>query len=118
MPSIDFKTLFTSFNGRIDRKLFWVGLASVAAATAVVQAGIFATFNSSDAELAALVAVAPFIVPLLAICAKRIRDRGLSTWWLLIMGLPVGNLIWMVADLGMRPGFDEAAAAPANPATT
>ena len=107
-----------SENIKTRRTMMTMTAAGLAAAVAVVQAGIFASFNSADAALAALVAVVPFIVPLLAICAKRIRDRGLSMWWLLIVGLPVGNLIWVVADLGMRPGFDETLSSPTIPAST
>ncbi len=109
MSKINFKDLYFNFQGRIGRKSFWIGLGGIVVASAVIQSGVFAAVNSSDAELAALVAVIPFIIPALALYTKRIRDRALSQWWLLMLAVPIAGLIWMIFDLGMRPGRNESA---------
>jgi len=107
MSTINLKSLYFSYNGRIGRKPFWIGLGGIVAAASVVQAGIFVSVNSSDVMLASLIAIIPFVVPAFALYVKRARDRGLSLWWLLMLAVPVGGLIWMVFDLGMRPGCNE-----------
>lgn len=107
MSSINLKDLFFNFSGQIDRKAFWVGVGGTIAASVVVQVTVLATVNSSDAELVALIASCLFIYPVLAICAKRNRDRGHSIWWLLMLLVPIASLVWMVIDLGLRPGAEE-----------
>ena len=106
MTNINFKNLYFSFQGRIDRQKFWIGMGGIFAASAVVQASVFVAVNSSDAELVGLLASFLFFIPTMAVCAKRNRDRGQSMFWLLVLTLPIAGLIWMVIDLGMRPARD------------
>lgn len=107
MTNINFKNLFFEFKGRIDRQMFWVGIGGIFVASAITQAAIFASVNASDAELVAMLSGLLFIFPLLAVSAKRNRDRGQSMYWLLIIAAPIAGFIWMVVDLGMRPARDE-----------
>ncbi|MEM7302701.1 MAG: DUF805 domain-containing protein [Pseudomonadota bacterium] len=107
MRPTNISSLFFSFSGAIGRREFWIGMAGIAAAGAALVGGAFATVNSSDAELAAVLVGIPLIYPLLAVYSKRIRDRGLSQAWLITLAVPMIGLIWGIVDLGTRPGISD-----------
>lgn len=113
---IDWKRLFTSFSGRIGRKSFWAGFAVIFAASMLVQAGVFAAVNASDAALVAAISSVIFIYPALAVYAKRCHDRGRSAWWLLILFVPVVGVVWLIWELGVQPGTEGANAFGTPPA--
>ncbi len=103
---IDWKRLFTSFSGRIDRKAFWIGFGVMAAVSMAVQFVLFSVVNASDFEVASIVATVPFIYPALAVYAKRCHDRGKSAWWLLMLIVPIVGFVWLVFELGTQPSVD------------
>lgn len=94
---MDWKFLFTSFDGRISRQPFWVGSAVLFAAQLVLQ------FLFGDGFIGLLLAIA-LIYPSFAVLVKRCHDRGKSGWWSLIALIPVVGLIWAIVDLGILPG--------------
>ncbi len=104
---INWKSLFTCFEGRIDRKTFWIGFGFVSVASAILQAIVFSVVNYSDAELVSLVASVTFAYPLLAVGAKRCHDRNKSGLWQVIYVLQPVGFIWMVYELGYMPSIDE-----------
>jgi uncharacterized membrane protein YhaH (DUF805 family) len=104
---MDWKYLFTSFDGRINRAKFWAGVA------VLVVIGIVAQIL--DAILGLHVGEAGFgvisiIVSLisiylaLALYAKRWHDRGKSGWWSLIVIVPLIGAIWILVELGILEG--------------
>lgn len=105
MPN--FKTLYTSFEGRIGRRDFWIGLAGIAVAALIVQAVIFTVVNYSDAPIVALCSGVLFIYPTLALYAKRIHDVGKSAKWLIILVVPLVNIVWVIMELGIKAGEEE-----------
>jgi uncharacterized membrane protein YhaH (DUF805 family) len=112
-----------AIEGRISRAKWWLGLLTVIAATtcaSLVMALIVSTFMSQHPELgqglsdpawinskeaAPLVArlglwiLAPFVVIALAIWSfialgvKRLHDRGLSSWLILVVVLPLAGAL-------------------------
>ena len=109
-----FSTFF-SFRGRLRRSDFWLcsGLVFAVMMTAAGAIGAALGVDVADpadprAVLIQLFAIVAFAWPNLAVCAKRLHDRGLSGWWILISFLPVIGNAWMVINLGLMRG-DEGA---------
>jgi len=84
---------YADFDGRGSRAECWgfLGFAALACTAAALVHG----------KLALLI-VALFALPALAAAARRLRDTGLSAWWLLIALLPVVGLLALLALLARR----------------
>jgi uncharacterized membrane protein YhaH (DUF805 family) len=72
--------LFNSFDGRISRQTFWIGIAVLLVAE--ITAHLAAEALQGD-RLSAIVDLA-FIYPEFAVAAKRAHDRDLPIWILII----------------------------------
>jgi uncharacterized membrane protein YhaH (DUF805 family) len=98
MGNIDFVHLFTSAEGRINRKTWWIGVLCL-----FVVSLVSSILFGHDG-------LVPFIIGILTLIAgimmhiKRCHDRGKSGWWCLLLLIPVVNFIWAVVDLGILPG--------------
>lgn len=126
---MDWKNLYLSLDGRINRKPFWLGLLVMVIVTWVLEFVLFAIFGvnmmpnvdpNADPAAAAEAASAmmgKMMVPLgilwliiiwPAIClyAKRWHDRDKSGWWTLIGLVPVIGGIWMLVELGFLRGTE------------
>lgn len=109
-----FASLF-SFRGRLRRADFWLYSALVFGSM-VMAAGLLGLALGVDvadptdprAVLIQLFAIVAFAWPNLAVCAKRLHDRGQSGWWIVLSFLPVIGNAWMVINLGLMRG-DEGA---------
>jgi uncharacterized membrane protein YhaH (DUF805 family) len=105
-----FSSLF-SFRGRLRRVDFWL-LSALVFAAMMTAAGLIGAMlgvdvaDTSDprAIYVQLLAISLFTWPNLAVCAKRLHDRGQSGWWILISFLPVIGNVWMVINLGLMRG--------------
>ncbi len=102
MPN--FKTLYTSFQGRISRRDFWIGIAGIAVVAAIVQAVIFAVVNYSDVAVVSACSTILFVYPAMAVYVKRIHDIGQPAKGLLMLVVPFWNVVWLVKELGMKEG--------------
>lgn len=116
--------LFLSFNGRINRAKWWLGILILWVAQMVVMfilSAVFgvsmsASYSTNDPEAmqaAALTAMIPilivmlvFLYPALALYTKRWHDRNKSGWWTLILFIPIVGAIWMIVELGILKGTD------------
>ena len=103
----DLKTLYTSFSGRISRKVFWIyGVLLMIAGTLIVF-GIIAAISSASGTLAMILAVPAYIALIwvsLAMQAKRWHDRNKSAWWILIGLIPVIGGLWALIETGFLRG--------------
>ncbi len=122
---MDWKYLFTSFEGRINRKPFWLSLLALFVVEWILmlvlglvlgtsmmgnvdpnmapdQAAAMATKGMIPIIIVSLV----FLYPALAIYAKRWHDRGKSGWWTLIGLVPVIGGIWLLVELGFLRGTE------------
>jgi uncharacterized membrane protein YhaH (DUF805 family) len=74
---MDAKTLFFSWDGRMERKPFWIGIV-------VVEVAIFAVAIAlilfAGPELA-IVSVLVFAYPRICVLTKRLHDLNRSGWW-------------------------------------
>ena len=122
---MDWKYLFTSFEGRINRKPFWLSLLVLAiiewilmiilgmALGTSMMGGIDPNMPPDVAASMAMKAMIPlwivilvFLYPSLAIYTKRLHDRGKSGWWTLICLVPVIGGIWLLVELGFLRGTE------------
>lgn len=119
---------FTSFDGRIPRKTFWLALLVLMIVSWILQMILFAVLGGSMMDIdpnatpeaaaaAAQTAMSSMMLPFgilflitlwpsLAIYAKRWHDRNKSGWWTLIMLIPVIGAIWMLIELGFLRGTE------------
>jgi len=77
---MDWVYLFSSFEGRISRKTFWIGIAVLIVAE--LAAYLIAEALQGD-RLSAIVDLA-FIYPEFAVAVKRAHDRDLPIWILVV----------------------------------
>jgi uncharacterized membrane protein YhaH (DUF805 family) len=87
--SIDWKYLFTSLEGRIARKIFWIGLAVLTGVGVPIQLLTIAVAG----EYAGLTVSLAFLYPGFALNVKRAHDRNRPSW---IIGLFYALIIAIV----------------------
>jgi uncharacterized membrane protein YhaH (DUF805 family) len=120
---------FTSFEGRIPRKTFWLAYLIMLVIswilmfilTAIFGVSLFASPDPTltpEAQLAQsmeqMSALAiPFTIlilvtlwPALAIYTKRWHDRNKSGWWTLIILIPIVGPIWFLIEQGFLRGTE------------
>ena len=127
---MDWKYLFTSFEGRISRQPFWLSVLALIVAqwvVIIVLGMILGTsmMGSMDPEAAVSamnramipmwIALLVFLYPALAIYAKRWHDRGKSGWWTLIILVPLIGSIWFLVECGFLRGTEGANQYGADP---
>ena len=100
--------LLFSFDGRISRSPYWMGLLLLMGTVFVPL--LFLSFLGAASEGAAglVLALVGILMLLVTYCswavsAKRWHDRGKSGWWTLIQLIPFGS-IWMLIECGFLPG--------------
>ena len=121
---MDWKYFFTSFEGRISRKPFWLSLLVLVVAQWILFIIFGMVFGSSmssmdpamdPAEVSsmAMTAMIPmwilvllFLYPSLAVYTKRWHDRGKSGWWTLIGLVPIIGGLWLLIELGFLRGTE------------
>ena len=117
-------SLFTSFEGRINRQKWWLGLIALMIVEWIVfivigmvfGGGMMAGMDPSNPDAAAaamgmmsvplIIIVLIFLWPSLALYAKRWHDRSKSGWWTLIILIPVIGGIWALVELGFLRGAE------------
>jgi uncharacterized membrane protein YhaH (DUF805 family) len=110
--------LLWSFEGRIGRARFWLGVVLVVLVSMAFgfvgglldllpvdpQSGEIAAEVGALSLLYALIMVVTVAYAQLAVYAKRFHDRGKSAWWVLIAFVPVIGFLWIIIELGLLPG--------------
>jgi uncharacterized membrane protein YhaH (DUF805 family) len=99
--------LLLSFQGRIPRQTFWLGILG-ALGIFLVVCGIVSEFDGPDGKSPydgiLAVILLPYLWVSLAIQVKRWHDRGHSGWRVLINLIPIIGWIWVLVELGFRKG--------------
>ena len=122
---MDWKYLFTSFEGRINRKPFWLSLLALVIVEWIVVIVLGLVLGTSmmgsvdpnmapdEAASMAMTAMIPlwivlllFLYPSLAVYTKRWHDRGKSGWWTLIILVPLIGSIWFLVECGFLRGTE------------
>ena len=107
-------SLLWSFEGRIGRAHFWLGLLLViliGVAFGIVVGLIDGGENLQRpqemgpvASVIAVIGLLTMTIAQLAVYVKRFHDRGKSGWWVLIAFVPVIGFFWILIELGMLAG--------------
>lgn len=103
---MDWKWLFTSFEGRINRGTFWmcVFILFVIGAASSVLDTIAGTSSFADSGPIESIVGLILIWPSLAVAAKRWHDRNKSAWWILISFIPIIGWLWALIENGFLKG--------------
>src|SRR5688572_18811344 len=99
-PIMDWSYLFTNFDGRISRQPFWIGTLTlwIASIALSILAGIIVGPASTAMMFIQVVIGLAFLVPSLAVAAKRYHDRDKSGWWVLIIFIPLIGIVWYLVE--------------------
>ena len=103
MDNIDWKDLLLSFDGRINRAKFWIGIAAIWVVLWLL-AIVAGAMNSSILWTIFVLLSLLVIWPSLALSIKRWHDRGKSGWWILIGFVPLIGGLWALIETGFLPG--------------
>ncbi|MBL8894333.1 MAG: DUF805 domain-containing protein [Rhizobiales bacterium] len=116
---MDIGWLLTSFEGRINRAKWWLGLVILVIVQWIVwyivamTMGIDMMAANDPAQMEEmmmglgipiLIISLIFLYPSLALYTKRWHDRGKSGWWTLIILIPLIGGIWALIELGILRG--------------
>jgi len=117
-------SLFTSFEGRINRQKWWLGLIILMiiqwifyiVVAMIFDGGMMVSVDPENPEsvrqamgalmIPLFILILVFLWPTLAIYAKRWHDRGKSGWWTLIILIPFIGPIWGLVELGFLRGTE------------
>jgi uncharacterized membrane protein YhaH (DUF805 family) len=109
---MDFKHLYLSFDGRISRQPFWMGvlvLIGISIVLVIIESLIGLRYDvgngGSIGILSGLFSLASIWFGL-ALYTKRWHDRDKSGWWTLIALVPFIGAIWIIVELGCLGGTD------------
>ena len=105
---MNWKHLFFSFEGRLGRKSFWVGLVMLVAVILVLGGAALLLTRGDDPRIALLLILAiqlALLHPLLAVLVKRLHTRARAGW---LSGLALAPFL-LAALLGGLGVLDPAA---------
>jgi uncharacterized membrane protein YhaH (DUF805 family) len=102
---MDYKTLLFSFEGRINRKPYWMFFLTVIAVNIVLVILSMAISEKMGTMLMLLFSIL-VLWSALALQAKRWHDRDKSAWWLLMNLVPVIGPIWVLVECGFLRGTE------------
>jgi len=112
---MDWKELFFSLQGRINRIPFWIGILVLSAVIwgPLLLFGTMLPPNVPPASYGPILEASAGLIALLwlflvvfgdfPICVKRLHDLNMSGWWILFKFIPLGNLL-LVLMLGVVKG--------------
>ena len=86
--------------GRVPRSRFWAGAFALAAAFAVLFAGMETLFGRPST----LILYPPFFWLAFVLFSRRCHDLGNSALRLLLVAIPVIGPVWLFVDLALRKG--------------
>ena len=102
--------IFFAPRGRINRLQFWI-VTFVTLFVGNVNAYVINSFDKKPAKMGWLVLVVGVLVALACFYAglngalKRLHDRDKSGSWYLLGIIPIIGWIWLLVELGFRPGI-------------
>ncbi len=97
----DWKRIYLSFDGRINRSTWWLMVwLPLMALNFVAVAVDYAVGNVGESGygMFSLIAALVTVVPMFAAYVKRAHDRGRSGWFVLLLLVPLANL-WAIVEL-------------------
>ncbi len=100
---MDWRDLYFSSRGRIDRQRYWLVSLPLIGAQIVADMLIGSAGEPGLLVLGTLLSLAT-VIPSAVITIKRLHDRGRSGWFLSIAAIPVLGVIWLAIEAGLLPG--------------
>ncbi len=103
---MDWKHLFLSFDGRINRAKFWAGVGVLFGISIVLMIldRIMGLQVAEGIGILGLIFALVSLYPAFALYAKRWHDRDKVGWWTLILLVPFIGVIWMLVECGFLVG--------------
>lgn len=127
--NFDWKFLYTVFDGRINRKPYWLGTLGLLVAVMILYGLIFSVLGIASIIPIIILSLAT-LYPSFALIIKRLHDRNKSGWWSLVFYIPsiLSNIvnatmpggtlamicgllgliaaIWLLVEVGFLKGTD------------
>ena len=89
-----------SFQGRMPRAAFWITLLALSGGFVV----LFVFLETTLGRPSTLILYPLFFWIAAALSVKRLRDRGRSPAWLLLLLIPILGPLWLFIELMLRRG--------------
>lgn len=102
---MDWKNLFLTYDGRLNRQPFWIGNLILVLIN-VVGTVIGSIIGGAVGNLIGLIFALAVLYPSICIAIKRWHDRDKSGWWILIVLIPLVGFIWYVVEAGFLRGTE------------
>lgn len=114
---MNIKTLYTTYNGRISRSQYWLGLLGLIILSILVGITIGTTGLAVEGETSIVETLFSLVMMALgfALYIKRFHDLGKSGWFSLLMLVPLVNIAVGLFWLGFVKGDDGANEYGADP---
>lgn len=100
---MDYKWMLLSFEGRLNRKPYWMYILAWIALVVVVEL-LTGDVMDEQASVPTMIVVLLGIWPNLAVQAKRWHDTDRSAWWILIGLVPLIGGLWALIVTGFFSG--------------
>ncbi|GEM74638.1 DUF805 domain-containing protein [Vibrio sagamiensis] len=106
------KHVLFSFEGRINRAQYWLGVLCMLVQVIVCFGLLTITFDmqTNMPSAASYIILCIFFIfstwQSLALYAKRFHDRNKSGWWILISFVPIIGGFWLLIETGFLPGTE------------
>jgi uncharacterized membrane protein YhaH (DUF805 family) len=97
---MDFKYLFFSTQGRINRQPYWIASVILIVINMIVGIAVEST-GLQVLNIVSLILIWPSVM----VGIKRCHDRDRSGWFVLLGAIPFVN-IWVLIDLGFLAGTE------------
>ncbi len=101
---MDFKQLFLTFDGRLNRQPYWIGTLLLVFGNLVGSGIGHLVIGGAIGALIAIIVSIALLYPSICIAIKRCHDRDKSGWWILIMLVPLIGVIWYLVEFGFMRG--------------
>lgn len=98
--NMDFRYLYTAFEGRINRKPFWIASVILFVAAVIISFAVLIPISAVSTTLGAftsLILSLVFLFPGVALGVKRLHDRGKSGLLMVVFIVP--GLVLQAGDL-------------------
>jgi uncharacterized membrane protein YhaH (DUF805 family) len=101
---MDLKWFLLSFEGRINRKPFWIFNIVVAIIAIILELLFGINIIAEEFDNKSLIFFLIVLGPSLAVQAKRWHDRNKSAWWILVNFVPIIGPIYALIQNGFLTG--------------
>ena len=95
-----------SFDGRIKRFAWWAVIAPIFILNFIAEMISIIYPNILIIQVFPPIFYLATLWPFLAVSAKRLHDRNLSGFWILLTLFPILGMLWMIVECGCLKGTE------------